>query len=104
MDPDRADGSHAHRGRDDVGRTAGKDVALVQGRDVYVSTLQAKNRIAIANAPLVFVGYGIAASERQWDDFKGVDLKGKVAVSWSTIPISKPWPESRPKGSSVAGE
>ena len=59
---------------------AGKDVALVQGRDVYVSTLQAKNRIAIANAPLVFVGYGIAASERQWDDFKGVDLKGKVAV------------------------
>ena len=31
-------------------------------------------------APMVFVGYGVAAPERPWDDFKGVDLKGKVAV------------------------
>ena len=35
---------------------------------------------AIANAPMVFVGYGVTAPERGWDDFKGVDLKGKVAV------------------------
>ena len=32
------------------------------------------------DAPLVFVGYGVAAPERKWDDFKGVDLHGKVAV------------------------
>lgn len=35
---------------------------------------------AIADAPMVFVGYGVHAPERGWDDFKGVDLKGKVAV------------------------
>src|SRR5687767_1716714 len=29
---------------------------------------------------MVFVGYGVAAPERQWDDFKGVDLNGKVAI------------------------
>ena len=29
---------------------------------------------------MVFVGYGVTAPERQWDDFKGVDLRGKVAV------------------------
>ena len=29
---------------------------------------------------MVFVGYGVTAPERGWDDFKGVDLKGKVAV------------------------
>ena len=29
---------------------------------------------------MVFVGYGVNAPERGWDDFKGVDLKGKVAV------------------------
>jgi Zn-dependent M28 family amino/carboxypeptidase len=29
---------------------------------------------------MVFVGYGVAAPERNWDDFKGVDLHGKVAV------------------------
>ncbi|NEK70793.1 MAG: peptidase M20, partial [Xanthomonas perforans] len=31
-------------------------------------------------APLVFLGYGVKAPERNWDDFKGVDLKGKIAV------------------------
>ena len=38
------------------------------------------DRVAIADAPMVFVGYGVTAPERGWDDFKGVDLKGKVAV------------------------
>lgn len=50
-----------------------------QGRDVYVSTIRPVDA-QIADAPLVFVGYGVTAPERGWDDFKGVDLKGKVAV------------------------
>ena len=53
---------------------------LVQGRDVYLSTVRPVDRVKIAAAPMVFVGYGVSAPERQWDDFKGVDLKGKVAV------------------------
>ena len=28
----------------------------------------------------MFVGYGVTAPERQWDDYKNVDLRGKVAV------------------------
>ena len=32
------------------------------------------------NADIVFVGYGVMAPEYQWDDFKGVDVKGKVIV------------------------
>jgi len=32
------------------------------------------------NADLVFVGYGITAPDEQWNDFKGVDLKGKILV------------------------
>ncbi|TCQ01176.1 Zn-dependent M28 family amino/carboxypeptidase [Sphingomonas sp. PP-F2F-A104-K0414] len=56
------------------------DIALVQGRDVYLSTVRGVDRVAIANAPMVFVGYGVTAPERGWDDFKGLDLKGKVAV------------------------
>ena len=35
---------------------------------------------ASTNVPLVFVGYGVTAPERGWDDFKGVDVKGKVLV------------------------
>jgi Zn-dependent M28 family amino/carboxypeptidase len=38
---------------------------------------QASHRI---DAPLVFVGYGITASEEGWNDFKGMDVKGKVLV------------------------
>lgn len=59
---------------------AGKARALMQGRDVYVNTLRKVDRVAIENAPLVFVGYGVTAPERQWDDYKEVDLHGKVAV------------------------
>jgi Zn-dependent M28 family amino/carboxypeptidase len=38
------------------------------------------------NAPLVFVGYGIEAPEYRWDDFKGVDVKGKVLVMLNNDP------------------
>ena len=48
--------------------------------DIYLSTVRAVDRARIASAPMVFVGYGVNAPERGWDDFKGVDLKGKVAV------------------------
>ena len=48
--------------------------------DIYLSTVRDTDRAKIAGAPMVFVGYGVNAPERGWDDFKGVDLKGKVAV------------------------
>lgn len=54
--------------------------ALTQGKEVAVTTVRADPRVAIRNAPLVFVGYGVSAPEAGWDDFKGVDLRGKVAV------------------------
>ena len=48
--------------------------------DVYLGTVRPVDQVRIENAPMVFVGYGVTAPERGWDDFKGVDLKGKVAV------------------------
>ena len=51
-----------------------------QGREVYLSTVRPDARLRIADAPLVYVGYGVSAPERGWDDFKGADLHGKVAV------------------------
>ena len=53
---------------------------LVQGSDVYISTQRDVDRVSVTSAPLVFVGYGVNAPEKGWDDFKGVDLKGKIAV------------------------
>ncbi|ONF95996.1 M28 family metallopeptidase [Sphingomonas jeddahensis] len=53
---------------------------LRQGTDVALTTVRPDPTVAIENAPLVFVGYGVEAPEAKWDDFKGLDLKGKVAV------------------------
>ena len=58
----------------------GERIALQSPRDIYLSTVRNVDRARIAAAPMVFVGYGVSAPERQWDDFKGVDLNGKVAV------------------------
>ncbi len=38
------------------------------------------DRVRLDGAELVFVGYGITAPERGWDDYRGVDVRGKVAV------------------------
>ena len=52
---------------------------LAMAQDIYLSTIRPDDRAAI-DAPVVFVGYGVKAPERGWDDFKGADLKGKVAL------------------------
>ena len=61
-------------------KQAGQSVQLKDPHDIYLGTVRPVERVAIADAPTVFVGYGVNAAERGWDDFKGVDLKGKVAV------------------------
>jgi Zn-dependent M28 family amino/carboxypeptidase len=53
---------------------------LRNGHEVVFYSLADETEAAIQNAPLVFVGYGVNAPELDWDDFKGTDLKGKVAV------------------------
>lgn len=59
---------------------AGRHRALPNGEDITVQSLQPVARVHVDKAPMVFVGYGIAAPERHWDDYKGADLRGKVAV------------------------
>ncbi|WP_371182919.1 M28 family metallopeptidase [Xanthomonas sacchari] len=55
--------------------------ALTQGQQIAVrAALDGSSQVSLDGAPLVFVGYGVKAPERGWDDFKGVDLKGKIAV------------------------
>ena len=61
--------------------SGGTKHTLTQGNEIAVrAALTGQQSVAIANAPLVFVGYGVHAPERKWDDFKGVDLKGKIMV------------------------
>ncbi|QHB69955.1 M28 family metallopeptidase [Stenotrophomonas sp. 364] len=59
----------------------GTPQTLSQGKEIAVrAAMNGASAVDIKNAPLVFLGYGVKAGERNWDDFKGVDLKGKIAV------------------------
>ncbi len=51
----------------------------------YWSTAQ-KERVQISDAPLLFVGYGVEAPEENWDDFKGVEVDGKVLLFLNNDP------------------
>ena len=54
---------------------------LTQGEQVAIrASMQNVDRVDIRSAPLVFLGYGVKAPERNWDDFKGMDLRGKVGI------------------------
>ena len=48
--------------------------------DDYVVWNQQLGAVADIDAPLVFVGYGATAPEFGWDDYAGIDVKGKVIV------------------------
>ena len=61
-------------------KVGGKARGLEPFKDIYLNTVRPTDRIAVEDAPLVFVGYGVNAPERGWDDFKGVDVKGKIVV------------------------
>jgi Zn-dependent M28 family amino/carboxypeptidase len=65
----------------------GAPIPLEYGED-YVTKDQTGELIAQINAPIVFVGYGIYAPEYRWNDFEGLDVKGKVVLAIVNEPPS----------------
>jgi Zn-dependent M28 family amino/carboxypeptidase len=60
---------------------AGKAMPLTQGEQIAVrAPVNGDKAMNINAADLVFVGYGVKAPERGWDDFKGQDMRGKIMV------------------------
>jgi len=60
------------------------------GQDFTVRPGRPDAETAVAGAALVFVGYGIEAREQDWDDFKGVDVRGKVLLVMNNDPSDDP--------------
>jgi Zn-dependent M28 family amino/carboxypeptidase len=59
----------------------GRAEPVTQGQEVAIRAPQTNvDRVDVKDAPIVFAGYGVAAPERNWDDFKGVDVKGKMLM------------------------
>jgi Zn-dependent M28 family amino/carboxypeptidase len=59
----------------------GQQLPLTQGEEVALrAPTNGETAVNLTNTPMVFVGYGVKAPERGWDDFKGQDLHGKIMV------------------------
>jgi len=59
---------------------SGESISLTPGSDFVAVTYQEQDKINIADSEMVFVGYGINAPERGWNDYDGLDVKGKTVV------------------------
>ena len=69
------------KGPVNVSVTLGSETkAWTQGEEIAIRATMIGDRLTVKNAPVVFAGYGVKAPERNWDDFKGMDLKGKVVL------------------------
>jgi Zn-dependent M28 family amino/carboxypeptidase len=65
--------------------------------DMVANTYQVQPKVSLENSDIVFVGYGINAPERGWNDYAGVDVKGKTVIilvndpDWETQSLEGPF-------------
>ena len=58
----------------------GKNIPLTAARDFVIWSNLADQKIDIRDSSLVFAGYGVVAPEYKWDDYAGIDVKGKTVL------------------------
>jgi len=86
--PGNPDGSYVQavplvgiEGKATAALRAGKvRIALREKDDFVLGTARFAEQVRIADSDLLFVGYGVQAPEYGWDDYKGLDVKGKTLV------------------------
>ncbi|MFC0250624.1 M28 family peptidase [Massilia consociata] len=87
--PDRADGGYRQKveiqgtkllpGSAVSFQAGGKRLAPEIGKGIVFGTASGRASLSF-DAPLLFVGYGVDAPEEKWNDYKDVDVKGKILV------------------------
>ena len=68
--------------------TSNVETITLRNLEDFVTSNESQTETAYIDAPIVFVGYGIHAPEYDWDDYKGTDLRGKVALLFVNEPAS----------------
>ena len=58
----------------------GGNEAFAFKTDFVAGTLQAKPEVELKDSDVVFMGYGVDAPESQWNDYDGIDVKGKTLI------------------------
>ncbi|MBN2243864.1 MAG: M28 family peptidase [Acidobacteria bacterium] len=54
--------------------------AFAYGKDCMVATRRESETVSLEDSEMVFVGYGIVAPEYSWNDYEGLDVRGKTVV------------------------
>ncbi len=55
-------------------------MTLAQGDDMVIGSRRVQSGASVAGSEVVFVGYGIHAPESGWNDYAGIDMRGKTAL------------------------
>jgi len=66
--------------------SGGKSLSLKQWDQFLINSNVQEPRVEVSNAEVVFAGYGIQAPEYDWDDYKDIDVTGKVVVLMNNDP------------------
>nr|WP_241491974.1 M28 family peptidase [Sphingomonas endophytica] len=80
-----------------VFKGAGEPLSLAYGPDMVAGTWRIAPRIEVKDSPVVFVGYGINAPEKGWNDYAGLDVRGKTVLilvndpDWQTPGLTGPF-------------
>jgi Zn-dependent M28 family amino/carboxypeptidase len=64
-----------------------KKTTLAYGDDMIAWTRHVADRVSLDASDMIFVGYGVEAPEFQWDDYKGIDTRGKTLVMLVNDPL-----------------
>ncbi|MGU3317082.1 M28 family metallopeptidase [Sphingomonas sp. M6A6_1c] len=78
--------------------TGGKTpLSLAYGKDMVIGTYRVTPHIDVKDSDIVFAGYGINAPEKGWNDYAGLDVKGKTVIvlindpDWQTPGLTGPF-------------
>jgi len=66
--------------------SGGKSLSLKQWDEYIINSDVQEPRVEVTNAEIVFAGYGIQAPEYDWDDYKNVDVSGKIVLLMNNDP------------------
>jgi Zn-dependent M28 family amino/carboxypeptidase len=61
-------------------QTGGKTIELTFPKDFVAVSRRMAQEVKVENSEVVFVGYGVVAPEYGWDDYKGLDVRGKTLI------------------------
>ena len=85
-------------------QSGGKAISLSAGSDYVAWSNMPDEKVSVLRSGMVFAGYGVVAPEYRWDDYAGLDVRGKTVVMMSgDPPVADPGDQSKLDGKMFLG-